>query len=61
MGPEGHPGEDDGYRRTSNRGTETHEQTSNGREHQMKTVMGWIDKIVSALARRKVDKDERHR
>ena len=24
----------------------------------MKTVMGWIDKIVSALARRKVNKDE---
>ena len=24
----------------------------------MKTVMGWIDKIVSSLARRKVNKDE---
>lgn len=24
----------------------------------MKTVMGWIDKIVSKLAKRKVDKDE---
>ena len=24
----------------------------------MKTVMGWIDKIVSKLARRKVDRDE---
>ncbi len=27
----------------------------------MKTVMGWIDKIVSKLARRKVDKDEGRR
>jgi hypothetical protein len=26
----------------------------------MKTVMGWIDKIVSSLARRKVNKDEGH-
>lgn len=24
----------------------------------MKTVMGWIDKIVSSLARRKVNKNE---
>ena len=24
----------------------------------MKTVMGWIDKIVSSLAKRKVNKDE---
>ena len=24
----------------------------------MKTIMGWIDKIVSSLARRKVNKDE---
>jgi hypothetical protein len=29
-----------------------------GRGIQMKTVMGWIDKIVSSLARRKVNKDE---
>ncbi len=51
-----HPGEA--------RWVQAHERTSNGsngREHQMKTVMGWIDKIVSALARRKVDKDERRR
>jgi len=27
----------------------------------MKTVMGWIDKIVSRLARRKVDRDEGRR
>lgn len=26
--------------------------------HTMKTVMGWIDKIVSSLAKRKVNKDE---
>ena len=25
---------------------------------EMKTIMGWIDKIVSSLARRKVNKDE---
>ena len=24
----------------------------------MKTIMGWIDKVVSSLARRKVNKDE---
>lgn len=24
----------------------------------MKTVMGWIEKVVSSLARRKVNKDE---
>ncbi len=24
----------------------------------MKTIMGWIDNIVSSLARRKVNKDE---
>jgi len=24
----------------------------------MKTIMGWIDKIVSSLAKRKVDKNE---
>jgi hypothetical protein len=24
----------------------------------VKTVMGWIDKLVSSLARRKVNKDE---
>jgi hypothetical protein len=24
----------------------------------MKTVMGWIDKIVASLAKRKVNKDE---
>ena len=24
----------------------------------MKTIMGWIDKIVSSLARRKVNKNE---
>ena len=24
----------------------------------MKTVMGWLDRIVSSLARRKVNKDE---
>jgi len=27
----------------------------------VKTVMGWLDKIVSALARRKVDKNEGRR
>jgi len=27
----------------------------------VKTVMGWIDKIVSKLARRKVDRDEGRR
>jgi len=27
----------------------------------MKTVMGWIDRIVATLARRKVDKDEGRR
>ena len=26
----------------------------------MKTIMGWIDKVVSSLARRKVNKDEGH-
>jgi hypothetical protein len=26
--------------------------------HTMKTVMGWIDRIVSSLAKRKVNKDE---
>ena len=32
---------------------------STGREgNAMKTVMGWIDKIVSSLARRKVNKNE---
>ena len=32
---------------------------SGSRERQtMKTVMGWIDKIVSSLAKRKVNKDE---
>jgi hypothetical protein len=30
-------------------------------ERDMKTVMGWIDKIVSKLARRKVDRDEGRR
>jgi hypothetical protein len=30
-------------------------------EGEMKTVMGWIDKIVSTLARRKVDRDESRR
>ena len=29
-----------------------------GQALRMKTVMGWIDKIVSSLARRKVNKDE---
>jgi hypothetical protein len=27
----------------------------------VKTIMGWIDKIVSALARRNVDKNEGRR
>jgi len=27
----------------------------------VKTVMGWIDRIVSKLARRKVDRDEGNR
>jgi len=27
----------------------------------VKTVMGWIDKIVAKLARRKVDRDEGRR
>lgn len=31
------------------------------KELMMRTIMGWIDKIVTALARRKVDKREGRR
>jgi len=35
---------------------------TNDREgNAVKTVMGWIDKIVAKLARRKVDRDEGRR
>ena len=43
-------------------GAAWHPEGDRGRQAQkgtaMKTVMGWIDKIVSSLAKRKVNKDE---
>jgi hypothetical protein len=46
--------------RNRHSGIATAKTGTEGQGSAMKTVMGWIDKIVSSLARRKVNKDEGH-